>query len=130
MKKIILLLPVLITFICSESFACGGGLMAYTPSEGNSGSSDKKASFYMINKGVATTMFDVKSLQPVFRDISSSGNERNDKNLSEAVLKRRAEKELEAKSDTTAECVDSTHMKHHAHDNENVSPVLNLHKLH
>lgn len=102
--------------------------MAYTPSSGNDAGTNKKADFFLISKGVSSTMFDVKSLQPVFREVTASGNERNDKNLSERAKKRleKRRKEDAAKGDTTA----ATHNPHHHHNKEDVAPVLNLHKLH
>ncbi len=108
------------------ALGCGGGLMAYTPSSGNDGSGNKKADFYFINKGVSTTMFDVKALQPVFREVTASGNERNDKNLSKRAKQRLEKKQKEEMVDTTV----ATHNPAHHHNKEDVAPVLNLHKLH
>ncbi len=133
MKKA-LLLPLFLFLIFHNSYGCGGGLMAYTPSAGNSDNSEKKADFFLINKGVSSTMFDVKALQPLFRDVTASGNERNEKNLSKSVRKKRVEKHKKATEKMLANCTDTTkecqENPHHLHDNENVSPVLNLHKLH
>lgn len=129
-------MTVLVVFLlCGHLFACGGGLMAYTPSDGNSGgNSNKKADFFFINKGVSSTMFDVKALQPVFREVNASGNERNEKNLSKRAKKRLAEKQAAdaekiAKNQAVGTC-DSTASVHHSHQKEDVAPVLNLHKLH
>ena len=64
---------------CGSAFCCGGGFvpMPYIPSNtGNISTPSSKGSFFLIEKGSTTELFDVNKLQPVFRNIHMSGNER------------------------------------------------------
>lgn len=127
MKKVLTLTVVLLSLTLQNAIACGGGLMAYTPSAGNETTSGKKADFFLISKGVSSTMFDVKALQPVFREVTATGNERNEKNLSDRAKKRL---EKRRKDEVAKACTTGTHTVHDVQDKEDVAPVLNLHKLH
>lgn len=119
-RSIILYLCVLI-FAC-YAFGCGGGVMPYVPSEyvpvkGQTASGSSKGQFFLlINKGVTTDMFDVKQLQPVFRNIVLSGNERKD---------RSGKKEERSTPDDSLKVTKEEKKK----EKESI-PVLNLHRLH
>ncbi|MGM0461674.1 MAG: hypothetical protein ACQEQ4_04560 [Fibrobacterota bacterium] len=120
--------------IISVTWACGGGLIPYTPSTGESQESGKRAGYYIINKGVARGMFDVKSLQPVFREIRTSGNERNPRNLSPWVIKRREEQQNKETENTETVSHPFYHQEQYHHFSDDATPsdavpVLNLHKI-
>jgi hypothetical protein len=136
MKKTLLCITTLFTV---ELLACGGGLTAYipsddnsyVPSEGESSLGNTNVDFYIIDKGVSSSMFDVKSLQPVFRNSNESGNQRNEKNISERVKERQLEEVAKAqqKADSSA-----TGEPFHEHGGPGCTlaeeiPVLNLHKV-
>jgi len=104
-----------------SSYACGGGMMPYIPTATGAGSGSASASgqFFIIDKGVTTSMLDIRPLQPLFRSVVNAGNERSEKNLKTQD--------------------DTTHVNAHVkkkdskYDSLNITkaePVLNLHKLH
>ena len=119
-RSIIIYLCVLIYACCA--FGCGGGVIPYVPSEyvpvkGQATSGSTKGQFFLlINKGVTTDMFDVKQLQPVFRNIVLTGNERKD---------RSSKKEESSTPDDSSSVTEKEEKK----DKESI-PVLNLHRLH
>ena len=107
--------------IIVSSYACGGGMMPYIPTGTGAGSGSASASgqFFIIDKGVTTSMFDIRQLQPLFRSVVNAGNERSEKNL-------------KTQNDTTH--VNANVKKNDSkYDSLNITkaePVLNLHKLH
>ena len=119
-SSIVILLCVLMYASCA--FGCGGGVMPYVPSEyipekGQTSSGSAKGQFFLfINKGVTTDMFDVKQLQPVFRNIVLTGNERKD---------RSSKKEDSSTPEDSSKVTEKEEKK----EKESI-PVLNLHRLH
>ena len=113
-----------ILFVTGMSLACGGGMMAYNPSSSSSSESNKQAGYFIINKGISSSVFDVKSLQPVFGEVRSSGNARNEKNHTPAAKARAAEKQKSATADSVA-----LHASHCEEKSTGV-PALNLEKIH
>ncbi len=105
-----------------NSYSCGGGVVPYVPTQtGASGNnSSSNADFYILEKGVATSMFDVKKFQPLFRNIILSGNERKKNKKSR---KKSSQKNIAATQQKTA---DSTTVSH----GDDAAPVLNIHRLH
>jgi len=105
------------------TYSCGGGVIPYVPTQSGASGSTTSGSFFLVEKGVSVEMFDVKQLQPLFRNIVMSGNERKvHKNMEKVLLKN---KESLAK--------DSTLIKNSVHGSamsDSALPVLNLHKLH
>ena len=115
----IFLATVVITALSSfNSYSCGGGVVPYVPTQtGASGSSSGQ--FFILEKGVAVNMFDVKKFQPLFRNIILSGNERK---------KRKHVKEKLEKTQRTTGQTDSE--KAMQKDSSSITPVLNVHRLH
>jgi hypothetical protein len=76
-----------------------------------------------MEKGVAVDMFDVKKLQPLFRNIVLSGNERKiNKKMAKAIEKNK--KELARDSTQTGT------VQHGHTSSDSTLPVLNLHRIH
>ncbi|MCU0608589.1 MAG: hypothetical protein MUF22_02325 [Chitinispirillaceae bacterium] len=99
----------LVVFLHAQGFCCGGGYvpMPYIPtSSGGVNTPSTQGSFFLIEKGSSSEMFDVKKLHPLFRNIHQTGNER----------KSRAGSPI---ADSVSGGV-----------KENKSPVLNLHSIH
>ena len=119
-RTIIIYLYILVYVCCV--FGCGGGVIPYVPSEyipgkGQTSSGSAKGQFFLfINKGVTTDMFDVKQLQPVFRNIVLTGNERKD---------RSSKKEDSSTPEDSSKVTEKEEKK----EKESI-PVLNLHRLH
>lgn len=120
------------SFTC-YAFCCGGGVTPYVPSEyvpggGQTNSNAAKGQFFLyIENGVSSDMFDVKQLQPLFRNIILSGNERKDRKLinSKAVGEKKPEEE------DFSSIIDSTEITDHQEsENKSSSQILNLHRLH
>lgn len=105
-------------------YSCGGGVVPYIPSGTGAGSSSSSGQFFLFDKGVTSTMLDYRAVQPLFKNIVNSGNERKDR-----ALKDKLSKQGEAKKDTT-DTSDSTKSAKHNIVEEGALPVLNLHKLH
>jgi len=104
-----------------SSYACGGGMMPYIPTGTGAGSGSASASgqFFIIDKGVTTSMLDIRQLQPLFRSVVNAGNERSEKNL-------------KTQNDTTHVNADvkKNDSKYDSLNITKAEPVLNLHKLH
>jgi hypothetical protein len=74
-----------------------------------------------MEKGVAVDMFDVKKLQPLFRNIVLSGNERKiNKKMAKAIEKNKKER---VQDSTEADNIRHT-------ESDSTLPVLNLHRIH
>ncbi len=103
--------------IIVSSYACGGGMMPYIPTATGAGTSSASASgqFFIIDKGVTTSMLDIRPLQPLFKSVVNAGNERSEKNL-------------KTQDDTTH--VKKNDSKGDSLNTAKAEPVLNLHKLH
>ncbi|MBN2038133.1 MAG: hypothetical protein JW768_15435 [Chitinispirillaceae bacterium] len=110
--------------LCTSGICCGGGYipLPYVPTaSGNITTSSSHGSFYLIEKGSANDLFDVKKLQPLFHHIHTSGNKRKS-----AGKMKKARKTGPA--GTVANSTDSSIV---AHDDSNeAKPVLNLHSIH
>ncbi len=122
-KTIVILVAGFLLCTVYSLYSCGGGVVPYVPTSSGAGGSTSSGSFFLLEKGVAVEMFDVKKLQPLFRNIVLSGNERK--------VHRNMGKVL-AKYQTTSK-QDSTAMKNSVHGAEisdSTLPVLNLHRLH
>jgi hypothetical protein len=105
-------------------YSCGGGVVPYIPSGTGASSNSSTGQFFLFDKGVTSTMLDYRAVQPLFKNIVNSGNERKDRNL-----KIKISKQGEGKKDTT-EIYDSTRSSQHNLVRDGALPVLNLHKLH
>jgi hypothetical protein len=104
-------------------YCCGGGVIPYIPTQSGASGNTTSGSFFLVEKGVSGEMFDVSRLQPLFRNIVSSGNER--------TIHKNKEKLLEMNKAAMAK--DSTLIKNSVHGramSDSVLPVLNLHRLH
>ncbi len=114
------ILIVLLNFSSLQS--CGGGVVPYVPTQsGATGSSSGQ--FFLMEKGVATEMFDVKKLQPLFRNIVLSGNERKlNKKMGKIIEKNKKTREQDS--------TQSKNTKHNISSGDSTLPVLNLHRLH
>lgn len=114
-KKKIQIIIVIIFLSFPKLYSCGGGVVPYVPTQtGASGASTATSQFFIFEKGVAIDMFDIKKHQPIFRNIVLSGNERKEH-------KTTVEK---SESDSSAVSADSASVA------KEVTPVLNLHRLH
>jgi hypothetical protein len=111
---IILLTIMTLSFI---SYGCGGGVVPYVPTQSGASGAASTGQFFLMEKGVAIDMFDVKKLQPLFRNIVLSGNERN---------KHKSLKQLNKKEENNRNITDSTTVSY----DKKPLPVLNLHRLH
>ena len=108
---------VLLSFI--SLYSCGGGVVPYVPTQsGASGASTANSQFFILEKGVATEMFDIKKHQPIFRNIVLTGNERK-------FHKAKTSKDKGVDSLAT-KGTDSTVVS----KEEEVLPILNIHRLH
>ena len=101
-------------------YSCGGGVVPYVPTQSGASGSSTSGSFFLMEKGVAVDMFDVKKLQPLFRNIVLSGNERKVNKKIAGTLKNQQ---------SEAAC-DSSNMKHNILESDSTLPVLNLHRIH
>lgn len=98
-----------------ELYSCGGGMVPYVPTQsGASGANSATSHFFMIDKGVSADMFDVKKLQPLIRQVVVTGNERKEH---QAVY----HDSTKTVTDVDSSCTATYH---------NLTPVLNLHRLH
>ncbi len=75
----------LILVYITSAYSCGPGYTPYIPTSDNRTSS---CDFFLIEKGVTGDLFDVKKLQPLFRNIMLSGNERNSVKPKQRSLKK------------------------------------------
>lgn len=105
----------------SYNYACGGGVVPYVPTQSGASGSSGSSQFFFMEKGVSTDLFDVKRLQPLFRNIILSGNER----------KKNKNKSKENDAEVSSAENDSLNAIHNMHmSGKSDSPVLNLHRLH
>lgn len=116
LKRYLVIIITAISIISFSVYSCGGGVVPYVPAQSGTTSSSS-GQFFLMEKGVATDMFDVKKLQPLFRNIVLSGNERKE----HKSLKQRSKEEKNSRKIT-----DSTNVSF----DEEPLPVLNLHRLH
>ena len=107
---------VLTTFLKLNS--CGAGVQPYVPTQ--SGATRIAGQFFLIDKGVAIEMFDVKKHQPIFRNIILTGNERK-------VVKTKAKT---AKQDSTAVSTQKEAGSTSESSKDEIIPILNIHRLH
>lgn len=106
-------------------YSCGGGVVPYIPSGTGAGSgSSSSGQFFLFDKGVTSTMLDYRAVQPLFKNIVNSGNERKVRGLKDKKKER-----CDAEGDSTV-IHDSTKTAEHNLVGEDALPVLNLHKLH
>jgi hypothetical protein len=122
--------PMIVALCCSNGVCCGGGYvpMPYIPSGGGSvNAPSSKGSFYLVEKGSANELFEIKSLQPLFRNIHQSGNERQ--NLDKFRKNKKADAgDKNAKTDMAA--ADSVKIDSSTCPSAAAAPVLNLHRIH
>ena len=104
------------------SYSCGGGVVPYVPTQTGASSSTVSGQFFIFEKGLAINMFDVKKLQPIFRNIILTGNERTKHEKLKAAKKKRKDDTSKEVSDSATVTCDAS-----AHESE---PVLNIHRLH
>ncbi len=122
--RMIEIVSVVIIVVVSYTYSCGGGVVPYVPSGAGASSNQSSGGvFFLFDKGVTSTMFDHRTLQPLFKNIVNSGNERKNRG------KKSRKKKPETKKTDSAECADSTAKRHNL-VGEGSDPVLNLHKLH
>ncbi len=114
----------LVLFCAARVFSCGGGVVPYVPTQSGAGGGST-GQFVLMEKGVAVDMFDVKKLQPLFRNIILTGNERKSR---EAEIRRTKDpaktEKTQDQSDTTAITEDQSG------SSREPAPVLNIHRLH
>jgi hypothetical protein len=114
---------IILYFASYSVFGCGGGVVPYVPTQSGASGSSTSGSFFLMEKGVAVDMFDVKKLQPLFRNIVLSGNERKiNKKMGKAIEKNKKE----GAGDSTN--VDT--VQHTGSSSDSTLPVLNLHRIH
>ena len=104
-------------------YSCGGGVIPYIPTQSGASGNTTSGTFFLLEKGASGEMFDVRQLQPLFRNIVSTGNER--------TVHKNKEKLLQPNKAAMAK--DSTLIKNSVHGramSDSVLPVLNLHRLH
>jgi hypothetical protein len=119
--KITVLFTVLVSFAAYSVYSCGGGVVPYVPTQSGASGSSTSGSFFLMEKGVAVDMFDVKKLQPLFRNIVLSGNERKiNKKMAKAIEKNKKER---VQDSTEADNIRHT-------ESDSTLPVLNLHRIH
>ncbi len=121
-QNISLATMVLMALFSINSYSCGGGVVPYVPTQtGASGSNTSTSGqFFILEKGVAVSMFDVKKFQPLFRNIILSGNER-EKN-------KKSKKKSRTENITAAQQAESDSLS--ALQETEGAPVLNIHRLH
>ena len=116
LKRQFYLIVIILLLASFQTNSCGGGVIPYVPTQ--TGVTKSSASqYFLFEKGVANDLFNVKKLQPIFRNIILSGNERKE----HKSLKRTSEKEKDSEDAT-----DSTDVS----DEKGLLPVLNIHRLH
>jgi hypothetical protein len=106
------------------AFCCGGGYVAmpYIPAGGTgNANASSKGSFFIIDKGTVNSMFDVKTLQPLFRNVHMSGNERT--NMDKIRNNQRT-------FDSRMSGTNSNPMAKNPNETPVPVPVLNLQRIH
>ncbi len=121
--KIIVLFTILVSFAAYSVYSCGGGVVPYVPTQSGASGSSSSGSFFLMEKGVAVDMFDVKKLQPLFRNIVLSGNERKIHKKMGKVIKKK-------KKETVQDSSEVNTVKHNEMHSDSTLPVLNLHRIH
>jgi len=122
---VVLAAALILCFTAYKAFSCGGGVVPYIPSgTGSASSGSSSGQFFLFDKGVTSTMLDYRAVQPLFKNIVNSGNERKQRGTE---IKKAEECEVKADSTKT---VDSTKTEKHNIVGEDALPVLNLHQLH
>ena len=122
-RKIIAVGIIILYFALYPVFGCGGGVVPYVPTQSGASGSSTSGSFFLMEKGVAVDMFDVKKLQPLFRNIVLSGNERKiNKKMGKVIEK--------SKQETAQDSSNVNNAKHNLLHSDSTLPVLNLHRIH
>jgi hypothetical protein len=101
-------------------------MVPYVPTEtgaSRGSSSQPTGQFYLLEKGVTYDLFDIKKLQPLFRNIVLSGNERKGRTYARPLFRRKSTDDKDTL--TTSATSDTT-----AADADSARPVLNLYRLH
>ncbi len=137
MKKRVLLVSISFLSVLiagsKSAFCCGGGIVPYVPTQTGASTSQQ---YFLMDKGVATDMFDVKNLNTIFRNIILSGNERNKRNTKKTNAEQESNDAVSGKKKDSVTQKDTTgtvyqqHYKQHAHTSTGAEPVLNLYKIH
>lgn len=123
-QQVISLFFCFIFFIASHTFCCGGGVVPYIPTQSGA-SNTTSGQLFLLEKGASVEMFDVKKLQPLFRSIVLSGNERKLKKDMEKIVSKN---QKTADKDSTKTIQEDNAIS--KHDHKNAIPVLNLHRIH
>ena len=123
---VVLFLFVLVVYV-HRVISCGGGVVpyvpTYVPTASDAGASTTTGQFFLdIEKGVIRDMFEVKKLNPVFRTVILSGNERR-------TYSKNALKKQDVKSQESSE-KDSTEYNEAYADTTGEGQVINLFRLH
>lgn len=129
-KVVVCFLWSMMIFINSV-YSCGGGMVPYVPTQSGTGKSEEK--YFLMDKGVATDMFDVKNFNALFRNIILSGNERNKKNLEKTSKKQKSKSTALSKNENDSalkDSSDSAEQMRNVYRKSEAVPVLNLHRIH
>lgn len=114
-----------VLFLTLRVYSCGGGVVPYVPTQSGATGGASTGQFFLMEKGIAIDMFDVKKLQPLFRNIILSGNERKERKTMEALGKEDSKIEsTQAESDSVSVTQDESSSE------KEPTPVLNIHRLH
>ncbi len=116
LKRQFYLIVTALLIISFKTYSCGGGVVPYVPTQ--TGATRSAASqYFLFEKGVAIDLFDIKKLQPIFRNIILSGNDRKE---------HKSRKNVEKKKKDNQETADSTDVS----GKDIILPILNIHRLH
>lgn len=123
---VVFFLFIVVTYV-HRVVSCGGGVVpyvpTYVPTGSNTGTNTTTGRFFLdIDKGVIRDMFEVKKLNPVFRTVILSGNQR--RTFSKNALKKQSVKPQESSEK------DSTDENEEYVDTTDEGQVLNLYRLH
>lgn len=130
-RKFLSIITIFVCILYYCAYSCGGGMIPYVPTQTGAGASASTGEFFLIEKGVAVDMFNVKKLQPLFQNIRLSGNERKNRKSMKRSFKK-SSKVTYAKADSSAQASsDSLSVTQNKQSSENESqPILNLHRFH
>lgn len=106
------------------AWGCGGGVTPYIPTQ--SGSSNASKEFFIIEKGVADNLFDVKKLQPLFRNVILTGNSRKET----PYMKKMAGEKNTQVAQGNDSLQTTTDTIHNMHVQTGKNAILNIHRIH
>lgn len=120
--KVLLLVMGITRHFIMPVHGCGGGVVPYVPTQSGA-SNSSKGQFFLVDKSAATDMFDVKKLQPLFRNIVLTGNERNVTKLNKKLTGKKS-------NEIAQDSVRSRGIQSVEPSSDSIVPILNLHRLH